>query len=233
MGLTNAVAKVVTNYGDENSIISKIRRKRLAPLLELIDQAHAISGKVNILDIGGTRQYWNILPKEILSKRNIRITLVNIEGVPKEPDDEHFHSLTGDGCSLQGYESNSFDIVHSNSVVEHVGDWQRMLAFAKEVSRLAPAYFVQTPNFWFPIEPHCLTPFFHWMPKPLRILLVRHFALGHWLQGKSVSDSVEIVESARLLDRQMFVALFPDATHITERFLTLPKSLIAVRRAQL
>jgi hypothetical protein len=231
MGITRAIAKSLTNYDDELSVGSKIRRRRIEPLLKLIEAAYSRYGCVSILDIGGTRQYWNVLPKDLFSKYNIRITLINIcqDSLASE-DLAYFSSDTGDGCDLGNYESGAFHIVHSNSVVEHVGDWERMSAFAKEVRRLGVTYYVQTPNFWFPIEPHCMTPFFHWLPKPLRVALVRRYALGHWVRGNSVSDSVTIVESARLLDRSMFMELFPDAAHSTESFLFLPKSLIAVRQ---
>jgi hypothetical protein len=133
---------------------------------------------------------------------------------------------------MRMYASNAFDITHSNSVVEHVGDWARQVAFAKEVSRVSRGYFVQTPNFWFPLEPHCMTFFFHWLPKPTRVWLMMHFTLGHWKKAVSVDDAVRKVDSARLLNRAMFRTLFPDAELTTERLLGLPKSLMAIRHAR-
>ena len=49
---------------------------------------------------------------------------------------------------------------------------------AAEVRRLAPVYWVQTPNFWFPMEPHFLTPAWHWLPVDLRVAMLRRRALG-------------------------------------------------------
>ncbi|MEM4408947.1 MAG: hypothetical protein QXI19_09415 [Candidatus Caldarchaeum sp.] len=103
-----------------------------------------------------------------------------------------------------------------------------MERFAKEVSRLAECYFVQTPSFWLPVEPHCMTPFFHWLPLSLRVWLVGRFALGHWGRGKTREEAWEIVHSARLLRKSQMQALFPDARIYTEWAL-FPKSYIAIR----
>src|SRR5690606_18813309 len=101
-----------------------------------------------------------------------------------------------DACNLADIVDQSFDIAHSNSVVEHVGEWERMIQFANELARVSRGYFVQTPNYWFPMEPHCMIPFFHWLPEPSKVWLVLNFQLGHWRRASSVEDAVEIVRSA-------------------------------------
>ncbi|EAV45143.1 hypothetical protein SIAM614_14048 [Stappia aggregata IAM 12614] len=104
-----------------------------------------------------------------------------------------------------------------------------MRKFASNIKHFHGGYFVQTPNFWFPVEPHCMTLFFHWLPKPLRVWLVAHFSLGHWDKGANTDEAVEIVESARLLSKSMFKALFDDALIKQEKFLFLTKSFMGVR----
>ena len=130
---------------------------------------------------------------------------------------------------MSGFENNSFHIAHSNSVIEHVGNWARVLQFSKEFKRVAQKHFIQTPNYWFPIEPHCMTPFFHWLPKRTRIWLVMKYSLGHWRKAYSAEDATRIVESARLLNRVAFSELFNDSEILTERLAFMPKSFIAVR----
>ena len=74
-----------------------------------------------------------------------------------------------------------------------------------------------------------MVPFFHWLPKPVRIWLVQKLALGHFNKAPTVDKAVRTVESVRLLDKAMFHSLFDDSSIITERVLLLPKSNIAVR----
>ncbi len=105
-----------------------------------------------------------------------------------------------------------------------------MEQFAKELSRISLEYFVQTPNFWFPIEPHYMTPFFHWFPKPTRIWLISHFQLGHWRKAKSTPEAVRIIENgAHLLNFDMFKSLFYEADIKKEKFVFLTKSFIAIK----
>ena len=75
-----------------------------------------------------------------------------------------------------------------------------------------------------------MTPLFHWLPKPMRVWLVRHFHLGNWPRVKTVDEAVSRVESARLLNKAMMKALFSDCTIVTERMLLLPKSIVAFTR---
>lgn len=230
MHITKDLANTISNYNSSDSLGSKFRTKRLAPLLSMIDEEFQASGRVSIVDIGGTRNYWNIVSSEWLEDRKAHITIVNLPGDEKMPDEPLFSYLDSDGCDMHDFADKSFDIAHSNSVIEHVGDWERMVQFSHEISRLAEAYFVQTPNYWFPVEPHCFTPLFQWLPKPARVQLVLQFDLGNWHKAHSIDEAVRTVESARLLNRRMFSELFKDAEVITERVLLLPKSFVAVRR---
>ncbi len=230
MGLTRSAARLFINYEDPRSLASRIRRRRIGPLVGLVQAAYQRYGHVRILDIGGTKAYWTIFPDDILRKCRVHVTLANLPDQGTPVDEEQFAYVGTDGCDMRDrYEDRAFHIVHSNSVIEHVGDWQRMSDFAREVRRLAPAYFVQTPNFWFPIEPHFMTPLFHWLPVPLRVALVRQFDLGHRKRQPNLGAAMEAVESVHLLNRKMFSYLFPDSELIVERLLGLPKSLIALR----
>lgn len=230
MSITRALAEGLANSDKKGSIATQLRAKRIAPLLDMIEAVFEEYGSVDLIDIGGTAKYWEIIPVEYLDKRNVNIVIVNVPGsIP--PDHGRFRFVVCDACNLIDFDDLSFHIAHSNSVIEHVGDWERMVAFAGEVSRVAPRHFVQTPNYWFPVEPHCLTPFFHWLPKPMRISLVGSFRLGHWNKAETIDEAVRIVESARLLNRKMLQGLFKDSLIVTERFCGVPKSFIALKKS--
>lgn len=229
MSMTRTLAKWLSSYDNQESPGTKLRAKRIIPFLKMIESIHKKNGFVDIIDIGGTMSYWNIVSSQYLIDHNVRITVVNLPGSEMPEDHGMFRFVEADACNLTRFEDKSFDIAHSNSVIEHVGDWTRMSMFAEKFKRVSKCCFCQTPNYWFPIEPHCMMPCFHWLPKPTRLWLVSHFQLGHWRKATSVDDSVRIVESARLLNKQMLKALFLDATIVTERLCFLPKSFVAIR----
>lgn len=230
MSIFTKLANALTDYSSQNSLGSKFRTKRIVPMMKLIKAASNVYGSVNIIDIGGTELYWNIVSREFLDKHKVKITIVNLPGSELPMDHGPFMFVAADGCNLSAFDNDTFHIAHSNSVIEHVGDWGRKVQFATELSRVAKQYFIQTPSYWFPIEPHCMFPFFHWLPKPIRVWLVFYFKLGNWARADSIDEAVRIVESARLVDKKMFQALFKDAEVITERFIFLPKSFVAVKK---
>ncbi|MBV9512070.1 MAG: class I SAM-dependent methyltransferase [Caulobacteraceae bacterium] len=210
-------------------LIAAARRRRAARLQDLIERLAAAKGGCRIIDLGGEPGYWKDFDLERLRALNVSIAIVNL--APQTVADPMFSFLQGDACSVAQFEDASFDLAHSNSVIEHVGEWDAMRAFAGEVRRLAPSYYVQTPYFWFPIEPHFMTPLFHWLPEPTRVQALLKRGFGHHARERTVDAAIRTIRSARLLDRAQFAALFPDARYEHERAFGLVKSLIGVRVA--
>ncbi len=120
-----------------------------------------------------------------------------------------FKSLHGNACDPDLLAGRRFDLVHSNSVIEHVGDWAAMVAFSRTVHRLSDRHFIQTPNYWFPLEPHFRVVGFQFLPLRLRASLTRHFNLGFFPRAASVEEAWSNVRDIRLLDRSMMATLFP------------------------
>ena len=78
----------------------------------------------------------------------------------------HIDYVRGDGCALP-FPDASFDVVHSNAVIEHVGDRDRQALFVHEALRVGRHVFLTTPNRFFPIEVHTGLPLVHWLPSSL------------------------------------------------------------------
>ena len=213
-------------YRDRQSMPFRFRQKRFAHVARLIDEILEEKGSCRILDVGGEAVYWQIA-EDFIAERNVEITLLNLS--LEHAPGPNFIAMRGDATKLDHLADNAFDLVHSNSVIEHVGSWQAMEAMANQVRRLAPRYYVQTPNFWFPIEPHMRAPLFHWLPEQLRYRILMNFDIGFAPRRHTVEHAMRDVQSIALLDRRQFAALFPDAAMETERVLGLPKSLMAIR----
>ena len=164
-----------------------------------------------------------------MEKHNIEITLLNLPGSRIQTTSARFSTVSGDACEMAEIQDHAFDLVHSNSVIEHVGSWGQMKRMATEIDRVGNAYYLQTPYFWFPIEPHFVAPFLHWLPMPVRCSLAMRMALGNWPRAQSLDEAMQAQQSAVLLDRKMMKSLFPGAALQFERFAGLPKSVIAIK----
>ncbi len=177
----------------------------------------------HILDVGGTPLNWSYISVEP------KITSGNIRGVDREEGRFSFRNL--DGTKLP-FNDASFDIASSNSVIEHVGDWGKQMQFANEIRRVAKYYYVQTPNRWFFIEPHFISPLIHFLPRPICRKLLPFFSLWYWITRPTPQKVDQLFEEIKLLDEAQVRELFPDALLIKEKFLFFTKSLIAVRGPQ-
>jgi len=218
---------------DPNSLSSRLRRKRDVGLRKLIAAVAEERGGVTIIDMGGTAEYWKRLGVDFLQECGAKVTLVNKYATEIGASDDLggvFKFEVGDACDLSSIEDLAFDLAHSNPVIEHVETWANMKAFAAETRRVASYYYVQTPYFWFPVDPHYYRmPLFHWLPRPTRARLLNAFPLAYSGRVTSVDLAYDIVDRARLLDDRQFAVLFPDADRSYEHFAGLRKSLIAVR----
>ena len=110
-----------------------------------------------ILDIGGTNNFWE--QRGWAGRADARIVTVNLAAETRKH--ENIEPRVGDATDLRDYADGSFDVVFSNSVIEHLRTFDAQRAMAREVHRLAARHWIQTPNYWFPIEPHFLTPVWH------------------------------------------------------------------------
>jgi len=127
---------------------------------------------VSILDTGGRPDYWEILAPDL--RDNVRITCLNFQS-----ELDTYSRVSGDACNMPEFSDDAFDLVHSNSVIEHVGSYKNMKRYADEARRVGKSHYIQIPNYWFPIEPHYGVPFVHWLPDTWRVWLFMHCNIGY------------------------------------------------------
>ncbi|MCU0532830.1 MAG: class I SAM-dependent methyltransferase [Hydrococcus sp. Prado102] len=200
-----------------NSFVKEWRAKRFQKFLSLVKPPT----NARIIDLGGTAYMWQLID------HNFEVTIVNLPSSVTEcemPDGtlrerlEGYNFVEGDATNLSGlFADKSFDIVFSNSVIEHVGDEKKQAAFAAEVRRLADAYWVQTPSNFFPLEAHTGVLFYWQLPQWVRDRLIRSWEpkLPVW---------TDMIKELRVLKKTHMKKLFPDAKIYIERKLLLEKS---------
>ena len=159
------------------------------------------------------------------SLERLHVTLLNLH--PSASKSSRLATIVADARDLSCLATGAFDVVFSNSVIEHVGGPSDQLAMAREVRRVGRYYCVQTPNRFFPVEPHFQFPLFQFLPRALRIALVRRASLGWHERVPDRAAAGRLVDSVRLLTVRQLATLFPDAVIDRERFLGLTKSLVA------
>src|SRR3954453_24188698 len=173
-----------------------------------------ITADTRVLDVGGTPETW-----EMLAVRP-RVTLLNTPRTKQELA-RAASWVAGDGRALP-FRDGAFDVVFSNSVIEHVGDAASQRRFAQEVARVGRAYWVQTPNRWFPVEQHLLTPIVHWLPKAWQRWIVPRFTVWSAVTRVSVDRRQfyldHYLSDVKLLSARELHRLFPAARLIRERF---------------
>lgn len=209
-------------YTSDGSIPNILRKKRINFFKSLLGDLS--NKKVSILDIGGTEQFWTTIdPLTFINRHNIQITLLNLNQV--QTKSENIKSIIGDACDLSQFNDGSYDIVFSNSVIEHVGDFERQTSMAREIRRVGRRHFVQTPNYFFLIEPHSRLVGIQFLPLRIQKILLQHIKV----RGErkfSEQEALKALKSLRLLTEEELIALFPSSNIYREKFCGITKSFI-------
>jgi SAM-dependent methyltransferase len=200
------------------------RKKRFKAFLQKLEVSHSDE----ILDVGGYPREWTAY-----SPVAAKIDILNVHPIDFDGSAFVAHNITtfvGDGCKLDRGDGD-YDIVFSNSVIEHLGSWEKQVAFASEVSRVGKRFWIQTPAREFFIEPHYIALIVHWLPKPVQRKLLRRFTLWGLISKPSQEKVDSMIDELRLLTYDEVVDLFPGCEIEKERFLHFfTKSYIAFQR---
>jgi hypothetical protein len=208
----------VTGQGP-NSLGSRRRQQRLLWLAATFPDLADMS----VIDLGGRLGIWRHAPV-----RPKRVHMINLAAPPEDLPEWADFDL-GDACALPAHiASRRYDLVFSNSVIEHVGGHERRERFAESVHLLAGAHWVQTPYRYFPIEPHWLAPGMQFLPVTVRTWYGHRWPLG-FRQDKTRQQVLDRVLNVELIDRTQMRYYFPDSSLRMERVFGVPKSMIAYR----
>jgi len=210
----------LTNYGDPDSLVSRLRRRRWDLLLHHFP--HLADWRV--LDLGGTVQFWQAAPVAPQS-----VTVLNLQA--DNSDTPSITAVTGNALNPPESIESNYDLVVSNSLIEHVGGAAERRRLADVVRDRAPRHWVQTPNRRFPIEPHWVFPGMQFLPTEQRAMVAQYWPFGHEHSATRDQARHDVLEVELIAAREL-AACFPTSTIVHERFAGLSKSLIAVAGSQ-
>jgi hypothetical protein len=171
---------------------------------------------MRVLDIGGTPDIWQCVDVPL------HVTLLNLEHCSNRDVVSGLHVFSyvvGNACNPETI-TDHYDLVFSNSVIEHVGDETQQHRLATNILRSGASYWVQTPAKWFPIEAHTGMPLWWFYPPKLR-----QWFVNSWRQ--KLPSWTEYVEGTRLVELGALKRMFPDAHVHVEKSLGIVKSYTA------
>ncbi len=180
---------------------------------------------ISILDVGGSLSWWSLL-----SPKGMKLTVVNLDDRHRALVEHAGHRFLVADARVLPFSDGEFDLGFSNSVIEHLGNRDDQQRFAQEMLRVARSIYCQTPNRWFPIEPHLVAPFLHWLPFRVARRLVRYASMWGLVTRPSQQQVDALLASIRLLSFREVRELFAGCEIRRERTLGLTKSFIIARR---
>lgn len=211
------------------SLFSKYSYISRSRKLELFKEIFHPTEQMHILDVGaeinpggnGSLQLIDNYPWKKM------ITAVNIsrEHIEKV---KHFYpeidSIVGDACHLP-WPDKSFDVVYSNAVIEHVGDFEKQKQMASEIMRVGKRWFVTTPNRWYPFEFHMRLPLVTWLPGNGYVLAGRVVRYDHINKSYMFWSKCA---NPRLMNAHELARCFPGSKIIKHKVTFMAETLISV-----
>lgn len=208
---------------DPQSAAARFRRARVRRFLELFPPG---AERVRILDAGGTPAFWTQHMDALPAQATVTFLNRSFDARAKLPWTRY---VAGDARDMHMFRDGEFDVCFSNSVIEHVGNFEDQRRMAAEIRRVAKGYFVQTPNVYFPLEPHFLVPGWQFLPLGVRARLLQKRGWGWMERVRDPELARTTVASIQLLSSTQLRRLFPDGQIHHERMGPLTKSITAWR----
>lgn len=183
--------------------------------------------QMRVIDLGGTVESWRRAPVQPRG-----VVVVNLLE-PGETDTPSLVPVLGDACRARAVLDDNgidpaFDLVFSNSLLEHVGGHANRSALASEVRALAPRHWVQTPYRFFPVEPHWVFPMMQFLPVAARARVATRWPLAH-SRPESDAEALAEVQWTELIGVTELRGYFPESQVVKERMGGLVKSIVAAK----
>jgi hypothetical protein len=222
-GVDPSVARSLREMvADTNSSVSFSGHARARRWARFIEEFPDVD-QMRVLDLGGTPTAWALAPVKPAA-----VTTVNLKAL--ESDDPTVNAIEGDACDLPAtLRGQRFDLVFSNSLLEHVGGHVPRQRLAANIHAMADRHWVQTPYRYFPIEPHWLFPGIQWLPYSARVAVSLRWNRGN-VVTRTRAMAEKQVNEIDLVGIQQMRMYFSDSTIWYERFAGLVKSLVAIKK---
>jgi predicted SAM-dependent methyltransferase len=211
-------ANSIVNYKNPKSLGNRFRNNRFRQFLGFLKK---MEKPLTILDIGGTENFWL---NRGMSYDEVDITLINLNKI--EVTTSHFKNLQGSALDLNMFEDKEFDIVFSNSVIEHLYTGENQKKMADEIMRVGKFFFVQSPNKYFFMESHFVLPLFQFLPKSFQLFILTKTKLSRG-KRRELAWAKDYLEQLKLLSRTDMKKLFPGSQISAEKILFMNKSFTA------
>ncbi len=208
------------------AIFERLSQRSRRIKMAMLQQYLPLQGTERVLDIGSQVDHQG---RQVLERfqNQSRITAVNILPAHLEAIRAAYptiETVQADARKLP-FRDQEFDLVYSNAVLEHVGDFEDQQRMAHEVRRVGKRWFLTTPNRWYPFEFHARMPFLSWLPPRLMHKVARLWAYNHvqhrYRSGNDYSD-------VHLLTARQLKLLFPDSSILKPRVTFWPETLVVV-----
>jgi SAM-dependent methyltransferase len=160
-----------------HAVLDPASRRMKALKIERLLQLDRRPGPLRLLEVGtgsgGIAHYFGTHP-------SARFEVDAVDVVDNRLVTEGFRYVTVSDTQLP-FADESFDVVLSNHVIEHVGDHAAQMRHLRELRRVMAPHgtgYLAVPNRWMLVEPHYRLPFLSWLPTRWRSPYLRAAGKG-------------------------------------------------------
>ena len=213
------IKNIFKSSEEKDSLGNWFRNKRFK---FFFDKINLMDKPISILDLGGKVKFWE--NRNLSGNHNFLITIINLES--EKSVYPNIETKVGNILELKSFKKNSFDIVFSNSVIEHLHNFQNQKKMASEILRIGKKHIIQTPNKYFFIEPHYMFPFFQYLPSKIQYKILTKTKLSR-LRKWDKKFARQYLKEIRLLTVNEMKEIFPRSKIYQEKFFGMSKSFTA------